>query len=289
MKNNFKDPIKYSFGPFTNSGQLKEAIKIVRRMFPFRDKCVPLQKRPCFNRQIGLCLGVCTGEINKVDYAKQIKNIILFFEGNKKKLVKNLEREMKEFSRKREFEKAAKVKRQIFALYHIQDIALIKNQVSKVPFDTSFRIESYDVAHLSGTNVVGVMTVVEDGEIKKSDYRKFKIKENPGVNDTQALSEILTRRLAHSEWPIPNLIVVDGGIAQKRAAEKLVHENNKKIPVVSVVKDERHRPKEILGDAKYEARGMKMAQKYEREILLANAEAHRFAVSFHKHLRRKIF
>jgi excinuclease ABC subunit C len=285
LEENFLRPPLRKFGPFTNNGQLKEAIKIVRKMFPFRDKCIPLQNKPCFNRQIDLCPGVCTGEISKKEYAKQIKNIVLFFEGKKKLLVKKLEKEMRNLAKKREFEKAQKIKRQIFALYHIQDIALIKNQVSKMPFDTkTFRIESYDIAHLSGTNVVGVMIVVENGEVKKTDYRKFKIRENPGINDTKALSEILTRRLAHAEWSKPDLIVVDGGLAQKRIMEKVLKENNTKIPVVSVVKDERHKPKEILS-SKFDLSREALA-KWERQILLANAEAHRFALSFHKQLRR---
>lgn len=273
--------IKHLFGPFPNGGQLKEAMKIVRKMFPFRDKCLPGQKRPCFNRQIGLCPGVCTGEISKAEYGKQIKNIVLFFEGNKKKLVKNLEKEMKTLAKKREFEKATEIKRKIFALYHIQDVSLLKAEnLPGITATKMFRIESYDIAHLSGTNVVGVMVVVEDGEVKKSDYRKFKIKNNPGVNDTKALSEILTRRLRHTEWSMADLIVVDGGVAQKRAAEKVLKSNNSGIPVVAVVKDERHRPKGILGGKKW--------LRYEREILLANAEAHRFAIGFHKHLRGKL-
>lgn len=285
-----KFDVKYSFGPFTNGSQLREALKIIRKMFPYRDdKCTPRMEqknperpRPCFNRQIGLCPGVCTGEITKEQYAEQVENIILFFEGNKKKLIRNLESQMKEFAKAREFEKADKVKRTIFTLNHIQDISLIKEdfRTNGDSADT-FRIESYDIAHMSGQNVVGVMTVVEDGEVKKSDYRKFKIKDDPGVNDTKALKEILCRRIAHIEWKTPNLIVVDGGTAQKRIIEKTLKENFMNIPVVSVVKDEYHRPKEILGDKKW--------LKFEREILLSNAEAHRYGIAFHKHLRGKIF
>jgi len=301
--------ISYKFGPFTNGNQLKEAMKIVRKMFPFRDRCFPpsssqgegrgVRSRPCFNKQIGLCPGVCIGEISQKDYAKQIKNIVLFFEGKKKVLIKNLEKQMKTSSNSREYEKAGKIKKQIFALNHIQDVSLIKDrQVSKAAFDTlNFRIESYDVAHLSGTNVVGAMVVVEDGEIKKSDYRKFKIKGQTGADDTKALSEVLSRRLNHKEWPTPDLIVVDGGVAQKRVAEKVLHNANFKIPVVSVVKDKHHKPREILG-MNHELRIMnygkkgKEIKKYEeleKQILLVNAEAHRFAISFHKQLRGKLF
>src|SRR3989344_56402 len=91
--------ITKTFGPFPNGSQLKEAMKIVRKLFPFRDKCTPfllpspsqgegqgVRSKPCFNRQIGLCPGVCTGEITKREYAKTIKNITLFFESNKDKL-----------------------------------------------------------------------------------------------------------------------------------------------------------------------------------------------------------
>jgi len=285
---NHEYEIAYSFGPFPNGSQLKEAMKIVRKLFPFRDKCAPASElksnqkpKPCFNRQIGLCSGVCSSDITKEQYAEQIKNIILFFEGNKKQLLKSLEKQMKAFAKAKEFEKADKIKKTIFTLNHIQDISLIKEDVKTGDVgSTAFRIESYDIAHMSGQNVVGVMTVVEDHEVKLSDYRKFKIKDNPGVNDTKALSEVLSRRLAHIEWRFPDLIVVDGGVAQKNIIEKILKENHTDIPVVSVVKDERHKPKEILGDKRW--------LKYEREILLSNAEAHRYGIAFHKQLRGKI-
>ena len=187
---------------------------------------------------------------------------------------------MKHFAKLFQFEKAQKIKKTIFTLSHIQDISLIKVPMSTWQVDIGFRIESYDISHMSGQNVVGVMTVVEDGEVIESDYRKFNIKDNPGINDNKALGEILSRRLAHIEWRIPDLIVVDGGLAQKRTIEKILKENHQNIPVVSVVKNEHHKPREILGDKKW--------LKYEREIILSNAEAHRFAISFHRHLRNKI-
>lgn len=293
--------VAYSFGPFPNASQLREAMKIVRKMFPYRDKCEPNSGKPCFNRQIGLCPGVCTGEISKEDYAKRIKNIILFFEGNKKKLMKNLEKQMKSFAKNREFEKANLTKRTLFTLNHIQDIALIKEHpvnsrgvATKEDAEVAFRIESYDVAHMAGQNVVGVMTVLEDGELKKSDYRKFKIRwfdklttgNESSVNDTKALSEILERRLAHIEWRFPDLIVVDGGTAQKKVMEKVLLNNKLDIPVVSVVKDERHRPREILGDRSIALTTGKKWPELEKEILLANAESHRYGIAFHKSLRK---
>ena len=123
------------------------------------------------------------------------------------------------------------------------------------------------------------MTVVESGEMKKNEYRKFKIK---GVNisgDTNDLKEVLDRRFYHEEWRLPDLVVVDGGTAQKNIAEKIIKSLALKIPVVAVVKNEYHKPSKIVGDRS-------LINKHEKEILLANNEAHRFAVSYQKSLRK---
>ena len=130
--------------------------------------------------------------------------------------------------------------------------------------------------------MVGVMVVLEDGEMEKNEYKKFRIRTQDNANDTGALSEVLERRLAHKEWTYPNLIVVDGGVAQINAAQKVLSRLNLDISIVSVVKDENHKPKAILGDEKIIA-------KYKREILLANSEAHRFAIAYHKNLRGRNF
>ncbi len=278
--------IKYSFGPFPKGAVLKDALKIVRKIFPFRDRCIPCvlksdfntQCKPCFNRQVGLCPGVCTGEISKAEYRKQIRNIKLLFEGKKGQAVKQLTREMKEAARQLEFEKAEDIKRTIFALEHIQDVALIKDEGLRV--HRGFRVEGYDIAHTSGTNVVGVMTVAENGAPETGEYRKFKIKSFEGINDVKALAEVLTRRLDHPEWQLPKLIVIDGGKAQKNAAERVLREAGVAIPAVAVVKDEHHKPKKVLGRKD-------LVTRHEKDIVLANAEAHRFAVRYHRQLRDK--
>ena len=124
------------------------------------------------------------------------------------------------------------------------------------------------------------MVVVENGNVKKSDYRKFIVKRE-GISDTAGLAEIISRRLGHTEWPLPKLIVVDGGVAQRNAALKILEKAGVRIPVVAVVKDEHHRPRDILGDRKFKTN-------FEKDILLSNSEAHRFALSFHRKRKRKI-
>lgn len=281
--------LKHVFGPFPQGGLFREAVKIVRKIFPFRDKCTPFDPqvtrlaKPCFNAQIGLCPGVCDGRISKAEYGRMINHIKLFFEGKKGALLKELEREMKMYAKAEEFEKAEDVKRKIFALTHIQDVTLIKKEIRDLPRARGvFRIEAYDVAHIGGTNTAGVMVVVEDGEVHKADYRKFRIRGATAGSDIAALKEVLDRRLGHDEWRLPNLIVVDGGKAQINAAEEVLGDYAYQIPIVSVVKNEYHRPREILGE-----KGL--LREHQRGILLANAEAHRFAISYHKQRRDKTF
>jgi excinuclease ABC subunit C len=125
------------------------------------------------------------------------------------------------------------------------------------------------------------MVVIENGIPQKSEYRKFKIQSKKG-GDIGALKEILSRRLLHLEWEYPKLIVVDGGEAQFNAMRNVLSIMKLDIPVVSVVKDERHKPRAILGDVQY-------TDSLKKEILLSNAEAHRFAVAFHRRLRGASF
>lgn len=272
---------KNIFGPFPHGGELKEALKIIRRIFPYRDeKCKILPNhKPCFNAQIGLCPGPCADRISKSEYRKQIKRIELFFSGKKTELIRNIEKEMKQSAKTLKFEEAQKLKHTLYALEHIQDMALIKRDIESVHSDEVLRIEAYDIAHTSGKEAVGVMTVVEDGEKNPSQYRKFKIKLDKN-DDVRNLREVIKRRLNHPEWDIPSVVVVDGGVAQLNAAKEEF--GGKGVEVVSVVKDERHRAREVLGNKK-------IVSTWEKSILLANSEAHRFAIGYHRKLRGKGF
>ena len=165
-------------------------------------------------------------------------------------------------------------------LSSILKILLYSNDLYALPTSTDFRVEAYDVAHLFGEAMVGVMTVIENNEPKKSDYRKFKITVTEKSNDTAALKEILGRRLCHSEWPLPDLIVVDGGVAQKNAALIILNQYKLDIPIVAVVKDKTHKPERLLGN------NIIISQNKEA-ILLANTEAHRFAITYHRQKRGK--
>lgn len=268
---------KNVFGPFTNGSQLREALKIIRRIFPFYDDQSVKKQNYQFYKQLAL--------IPSDDYKNNLKNLVLFFQGKKKRILQNLKKQMLEVAKKHEFEKAGEIKKQMFALQHINDIALIKDDVTNSPL-SSFRIEAYDIAHMAGKNMVGVMTVIENDQVQKSEYKKFNIKTVIGANDPKALGEMLERRFKHNEWAIPSLIVVDGNDVQINVAERVLAGFNLKIPIVSVVKDDKHKAREIL-NIKSLAQNLK--PKTKKLILLANSEAHRFAITFHRAKRAKAF
>jgi excinuclease ABC subunit C len=276
--------VKYHFGPFTSAGLFKEALKIIRKLFKFYDTNVAVGKERSkmakgkidFNRQIGLY----PDQQSKKEYQRTIRHIRLFFEGKKGQIIKELEKEMMSLAKQELFEEANQIKRKIFALTHIQDIALLKNEVRTYRDDRRVRIEAYDIAHHQGKEMVGVMTVVESGEAMPSEYRKFKIQSVTGSNDPAALKEVLERRLGHPEWPFPQVIVVDGSTAQKNAAQFVLKKMDVVIPVVAVVKDDRHKPIRLIG-------AQKLLEQYKNDILLANAESHRFAITYHRQKSRK--
>ncbi len=276
--------IKYHFGPFPSGQLFKEALKIVRRIFKFYDTKNPIAEEKTklargkidFNRQIGLYPDIQSKE----EYARTIRHIRLFFEGKKKQLLSELEKEMMQYAKEEKFEEASTIKRRIHALTHIQDVALIKDESRIYRDEKRLRIEAYDVAHMAGKDMVGVMTVVDGGMADVSQYRKFKIKTFTDANDPGALKEILERRLKHPEWPFPQLIVVDGNAIQKRAAEIVLRTSGLIVPVVAVTKDEHHKPKRLVGQKD-------LLELHKDSILLANAEAHRFAINYHRNLKRK--
>jgi len=279
-----EDEIKYEFGPFPSGALFREALKIVRRLFKFYDtkqkigseKSSFTKGKVDFNRQIGLY----PSEENRAAYARTIRHIKLFFEGKKAQIISELEVDMMKLAEVEKFEEANILKKRIFALQHIQDIALIKNDSRIYRDENRIRIEAYDIAHLQGSDMVGVMTVIEGGEVAKSDYRKFAIKSLGNANDPAALKEVLERRLRHPEWPFPQLIVVDGNSVQKRAAELTLKKHGVVIPVVAVVKNDKHKPERLIGQKK-------LLELHQQSILHVNAESHRFAVEYHRQKRNK--
>jgi len=280
------------FGPFTSAANLKQALRILRKIFPWNvhpPEKIGGMRRPCFDYEIGLCPGTCVGAVSRTDYLKTIRNLKLFFEGNKKQIIPRLEKEMKMLSKNLEFEKAEKIRRQIFALQHIRDTALLGESEFKIldvkPSTYAKRIEGYDISNISGTSAVGSMVVFEDEKPNKEQYRKFKIKTVVGQNDVGMLKEVLGRRFKHGPqtggWPLPDLILVDGGAGQVSAAKKVLNKYGLKIPAMGIAKGQKRKRNDLIGIIP------KWTDK--KTLIAVRDEAHRFALRYHKELRERGF
>jgi len=275
-----KQELLHVFGPFPQGNVLRTALQILRKIFPFYGKKGVGSYSHEFYEQLGLEPdGTST---LKEAYQENIALLALFFQGKKAQIISTLKKKMMEHAKKLAFEQAQTIKKQIYALEHIHDIALMKRDFELGTDISMTRIEAYDIAHMQGQDMVGVMVVHNGREISNQDHRIFSVRSVSSSNDPLALREVLTRRLAHTNWPYPSLIVVDGGNIQKRSIEKVLKEHDLSIPVVSVVKDDRHKAKGILGQRK-------IIEKYQYEILNIHAESHRFAINAHKRKRNKRF
>ncbi|MBU2220384.1 UvrB/UvrC motif-containing protein, partial [Patescibacteria group bacterium] len=168
--------LKAVHGPFPSGYQLKAALRLIRKIFPFFDTPRPVgegnkhaKAKIEFNRQIGHY----PKNMDASAYMRSIRNVSLFLSGRVKTLRTTLTKEMNKYAKEERFEEAAAIRKQLFSLDHVQDVSLIKEDRGET---ASPRIEAYDTAHLSGTNAVGVFTVIENSMPVKRDYRTFNIK-----------------------------------------------------------------------------------------------------------------
>jgi len=289
----YKIPYTKTYGPYTSKKQLEIALKLIRKIFPYHST-KQISRSCCFEHQIGLCPGPYAGAILRKDYLKNIHGIEMILKGKKKKLLTELQKQMKEYSKNKEYEKAAEARNRIFALRHIRDVALISNE-KNIP-DTKYqipdtRIEAYDISNIGGDFATGSMVVFAGNKPDKSQYRKFKIRTVAGIDDVAMMREVLVRRF-NNNWQKPDLILLDGGKGHLNMGEQLLKELKLKIPVVAVAKG----PTRKISNFKFQisnqfqmSKNQQLKNIIDNKILLANimGEAHRFAVSYHKKLRRK--
>jgi len=277
-------------GPFIEGRSLKKVLQLLRKIFPYYtvDKHGP---KPCLWCQLGLCPGP---DPDKKQYRKNINNLISVLEGKKQKVLRDLRKDMKKYSQARDFEKAAQARDQIFSLERVISHAHIFES-SRQPVDWAktegilqtiigtsqkiSRIEGYDISNTQGNEATASMVVFVNGSADKSQYRKFKIKTVEGPNDTAMIKEALSRRM-HNDWPLPDLIFIDGGKGQLNAALSVI----KEIPVCALAK----RNNELFIKGRKEVLLLKnLPREIYNLILQIRDESHRFAITYHKKLRQK--
>ncbi len=314
-KQELKNTLKY-FGPFPSSRTVRETLKSLRRVFPWcaypswrLEKINSLQApgrrlarpRPCFYYHLGQCPGPCVGLVDQKEYRKNINRLIKFLEGNTEKLVKELTKEMEQAAKGENFEEAQRIKKILVGIAYLlqsnrtssylENPNFLENQhqigmeeLQKVLNLPTFpvRIECYDISNIQGHESTGSMVVLTNGEIDKSQYRKFKIKMTGKPNDVGMHQEMMSRRLNHPEWGIPDLMIIDGGLGQVHAVEPIIHNSYPLIPVYGLAK----RFEWLYGP---DGNIVKLPKRSEalKMVIKIRDEAHRFAITYHRKLHRK--
>lgn len=259
-------------GPFPSGSRVKEILRIVRPIFPFCNKprtdihrengltTQSAQPRPCFYYHLGLCPGVCVGEIDLHTYQHQIEQLKHFLRGKKKSVIRDLETEMKQAAHNQRFETAAQLRDRVQLIKRVTDpgyrlkpeltlpiltkfqqvegLLQLKNLIRKfqtLPLNYNLkRIEGYDVSNTQGQLASVAQVVLIDGQPAKEQYRLFNIRGLDTPNDYYMMKEAIARRQNHPEWGEPDLLVIDGGKGQLRAALQVWQW---RCPVISIAKN----------------------------------------------------
>jgi excinuclease ABC subunit C len=418
------DGAKY-FGPYANPGAAREMLNFIKEKFQIRQcRTFKSQDRACLNYHIKKCLAPCMKYVSREEYMKQIDQIIMLLEGKTQKIMKQLEKEMNEASKKLEFEKAARLRDRMQSIERISAkqkvsnisendidvIGLYKNELSvcieiffvrgskmidrqhyffdglkdmeeaeilsgfikqfyigRLEFPNKimlqeeiedkqiieewlskeagrkveikapqkgeklrfvemaqknaeitlenkskdkfeilrelkevlnleklpYKIETFDISNISGTNIVAGMCVAQAGIIKKNMSRRFKIKNVFGQDDPKCTEEVVTRRIKHSiDNPkggfgeLPDLILADGGITQIKAIKRAlaVYELENKIPVYGMVKDDKHSTRALIDENRKE---FEISENLFFFITNLQNEVHNTAIEYHRKLREQ--
>lgn len=312
------------FGPYFSTYGVRQALKLLRRIFPYATSRTSGQKRATLHYHIGLDPGLEEGKTTLEDYRKNLRKLIAVIEGKRTAILKEVERDMKRAAKSQQFEQAAKLRNQLLALQNLGKQVIFSDKefldISKdhalnelvdvlMLADYPRRIEGYDISHMQGTNVVASMVVFTNGVSDKGEYRKFKTRKEQN-NDFYNMHETISRRLSKKNikaWGKPSLVLIDGGKGQLDAAIRARDElGQSQLPFVGLAKREEqiviHKDKsnvQLSVQAMHRLGGFATESE---DFILVNLphntnsikllqrirdESHRFAVSYHSVLKVK--
>jgi excinuclease ABC subunit C len=244
------------FGPYFSALSVRQALKSMRRVFPFASRRIPGQKRATLHYHLGLDPGLEEGRTSLEAYRANLRKLMAVIEGKRKTIEKELERDMKRAAKAQDFEAASKLRNQFFSLQNLnRQIIFSDKEFLDISKDHALnelvdllglerfpkRIEGYDISHMQGSDVVASMVVFTNGVSDKGEYRKFKTRIEHN-NDFYNMNETLKRRLSEKNvkaWGLPSLVLIDGGKGQLDAAIKARDEQGyPTIPFIGLAKRE---------------------------------------------------
>lgn len=280
------------YGPYTSAHLLRQALKVIRRIFGFRS-CSVLPKQPCLYFRIGLCPGPCTGTLRPAEYKEIIRDIQLVLDSRYDELAYRLAGQMSQAAKDKRFEDAATIRDQINALgaisrgnefLNLNGIEELRKKLgmAKPPI----RIEAFDISNISGKEATGSMVSFLKGSPDKDNYRRFRIKTVSVTDDYAMMREVVRRRysrLKAEKKQLPDLVVIDGGKQHLEAGLGEIKALGLEITAIGLAKEHEH----IYVAGKAEP--LKFADDTPGLNLLRRVrdEAHRFARAYHHLLHKK--
>ena len=293
-------------GPFVDAGNIRNLMRLSERYFPLRvcsKKINPdSKKRPCIEYTLGHSMGACAALCSKSEYLERAADIILLFEGKSAELVERLRERMNDSAKKLEFEKAAKYRDTIRAIWKLtrQKISSalqedldnetwhVLNQIQDLLHlhVLPWRIDAFDISHTHGHDTYGCCVVFEQGRPSPNLYRRFKIRslEDGEINDFASMYETVKRRYRHvldNSEPSPQLALIDGGLGQLEYAQRAINELGMNLPMIALAEREEliflpesNTPLRLERDDP----ALQLLQRLRDEV-------HRYAITTHRHAR----
>ncbi|MDD5680120.1 MAG: excinuclease ABC subunit UvrC [Candidatus Omnitrophica bacterium] len=289
-----KDGGSVFYGPYTDVKLLRRALGVMKRIFPLRT-CRRMSKKSCLNYRIGQCYAPCIGAIDKNAYSDIAEELKMFLSGDRLGLIESLSEKMRKAAAIKDYEKAALLRDRITALSVVPKIKIRITHYDEIEElrhllrlrRPSRRIEAFDISNISGKEAAGSMVTFIDGKPNKDHYRRFKIRSVKGINDYEMMSEIVRRRyerVKKERLPSPDLVIIDGGKGHLNAAASVLSELGfGKLPVIGIAKKFEH----IYLKGRKEPIIFSHNSPILHLIQRLRDEAHRFAISYHRVLRRK--
>ena len=298
------------FGPFTSGLAVNVTIEFLERRFGLR-RCRPRVPdaetyKHCSNDIIANCSAPCIGKVSPEEYRMRVDGVCVFLRGERMEMLKEIRAEMAAKAANLQFEEAAALRDM---LMHLHEVVKERAKVRKTPqmqqdeariglrelqdqlkLSSEPRvIECFDISNISGTSSVASMVCSIDGVPYPNRYRRFRIKTVEGADDPRSMAEVVRRRysrLLKEGRKLPGLVMVDGGITQLRAARReLEHLGLADLPIVGLAK----RYEEIVWDHENNSGNLVLPRHSAGLTVVTRLrdEAHRFAISYHRDLRRQ--
>ena len=309
------------FGPYGSRTVTFEVIRTVTQALKLPDCGRKFPRdigkiRPCLNFQLGLCEGWCIPGEKSVSYMEMIRMAVRILDGGWKQTVGEIQKEMHAAAEELQFERAAILRDRSRSIERIgkkrlsgdrtdEDAGDFERKKEYEPVDASaqlgkmlglaktpIRMEAIDVSHTAGTFIVGSVVTFVHGKYLKSGNRKFKIRELSTADDYASVGQILKRRIQHyldgdiSFMPLPDLFLIDGGAAHAAAALSVLNEMKISVPVIGMVKDDRHRTRALIFPDGREV-GISGTQAVFALIGQIQEKVHRSAIEYHRKLQSK--